>query len=144
MLDDTIKSNVAFGVDADRVDDESIWEVLRMAQIAEFVRSLPEGLSTHVGDRGVRISGGQRQRVGIARALWHNPDVLIFDEATSSLDTETEAELTRAIDSLQNKKTIVIVAHRFSTLKHCDAIYELNMGRLSPLDRSNIDARLDN
>ena len=106
LSDDTIRNNIAFGVDKDQIDERAIENALRRAQLYEFVENLPEGLDTVVGDRGVRLSGGQRQRIGIARALYHDPEVLVLDEATSALDNETEAAVMEAIDHLQGTKTI--------------------------------------
>ena len=125
LVDETIRENIAFGIDADRIDDNRVWEVMEEAQLADFVRNLPEGLDTKIGDRGVRLSGGQRQRIGIARALYHNPEILVFDEATSALDTETEAAVMEAINSFHGKKTMIIIAHRLNTIANCDIIYEV-------------------
>ena len=125
MVDESIRENIAFGIDADKIDEKRIWEVMEEAQLAEFVRSLPEGLDTKIGDRGVRLSGGQRQRIGIARALYHNPEILVFDEATSALDNETEAAVMEAINSFHGKKTMIIIAHRLNTIANCDIIYEV-------------------
>ena len=129
MLDDTILKNVAFGVPEDEIDMNRIWEVLKEAQMDEFVRSLPEGLNTGIGERGIRISGGQRQRLGIARALYYDPEVLILDEATSALDNDTEAAIMDAINSLQGRKTLVIIAHRLQTIEKCDMIYRIEGGK---------------
>ncbi len=125
LVDESIRENIAFGIDADEIDDDRIWEVMEEAQLADFVRGLPEGLDTTIGDRGVRLSGGQRQRIGIARALYHNPEILVFDEATSALDNETEAAVMEAINSFHGKKTMVIIAHRLNTIEKCDVIYEV-------------------
>ncbi len=125
LVDESIRENIAFGIDADKIDDDRIWQVMEEAQLAEFVRSLPEGLDTKIGDRGVRLSGGQRQRIGIARALYHNPEILVFDEATSALDNETEAAVMEAINSFHGRKTMVIIAHRLNTIEKCDRIYEV-------------------
>ncbi|MBQ6589063.1 MAG: ABC transporter ATP-binding protein [Butyrivibrio sp.] len=125
LVDETIRENIAFGIDADQIDEKRIWEVMEEAQLADFVRSLPEGLDTTIGDRGVRLSGGQRQRIGIARALYHNPEILVFDEATSALDNETEAAVMEAINGFHGKKTMVIIAHRLNTIANCDIIYEV-------------------
>ncbi len=125
LVDESIRENIAFGIDADQIDDEQIWKVMEEAQLADFVRSLPEGLDTTIGDRGVRLSGGQRQRIGIARALYHNPEILVFDEATSALDNETEAAVMEAINGFHGKKTMVIIAHRLNTIADCDIIYEV-------------------
>ncbi len=125
LVDESIRENIAFGIDADQIDDDRIWEVMEEAQLADFVKSLPEGLDTKIGDRGVRLSGGQRQRIGIARALYHDPEILVFDEATSALDNETEAAVMEAINSFQGRKTMVIIAHRLNTIEKCDVIYEV-------------------
>lgn len=128
LIDDTIRANVAFGIPRKEVEDEKIWQALRMAQIESFVKSLPEQLDTIVGERGVKFSGGQRQRVAIARALYENPDILVLDEATSALDTETESAVMESIDALQGIKTLIIVAHRLTTIRNCDRIYQIEDG----------------
>ncbi len=125
LMDDTIRANVLFGREDDRGNDEKTWKALKMAQIDEFVKKLPEGLDTRIGDRGVRLSGGQRQRIGIARALYTEPDVLILDEATSSLDTETETAVMESIEHLHGHTTMIIIAHRLSTIQNCDKIYKV-------------------
>lgn len=130
MLDDTIKGNIAFGLDDKDVDENRVWEVLEDAQLAEHIRSLPDGIYTEIGEKGVRLSGGQRQRLGIARALYHNPDILVFDEATSALDNETEAAIMDSINRFQGKKTMVIIAHRLGTIKDCDYIYKVENGKI--------------
>ncbi len=130
MLDNTIRANVAFGVDEEEAREERIWEALQEAQMAEYIRSLPEGLDTIIGDRGVRLSGGQRQRIGIARALYHDPELLVFDEATSALDNETESAIMDAINSLKGKKTMVIIAHRLKTIENCDILYKVEQGKI--------------
>lgn len=126
LVDDTIRSNVALGIDAEQIDDEAVWSALENAQLADFVRSLEDGLDTIIGERGVRISGGQRQRIGIARALYYDPEILFFDEATSSLDNETEAAVMESINALGSRKTMIIVAHRLTTLRGCDKIYRVD------------------
>ena len=131
LTDDPIRDNVAFGVKREDIDDKRIWEVLEEAQMKEFVESLPEGLDTSVGERGVRISGGQRQRLGIARALYHNPEILVFDEATSALDTETETAIMEAIDKFHGKKTLIIIAHRLRTIENCDMIFRVEGGKIT-------------
>nr|WP_300676437.1 ABC transporter ATP-binding protein [uncultured Acetatifactor sp.] len=130
MLDDTIRRNVAFGVHDQDIDEERIWEVLREAQLDEFVKSLPEGLDTGIGERGIRLSGGQRQRIGIARALYYDPEVLILDEATSALDNDTEAAIMDSINRLHGRKTLVIIAHRLQTIEKCDVVYRVEDGKI--------------
>lgn len=130
LCDDSLRENIAFGVHPNSIDDDAVRRAIIAAQLEDFVASLPAGLETVVGERGVRLSGGQRQRIGIARALYHDPDVLVLDEATSALDTETEAEVMAAVDSLHGSKTIVIVAHRLSTVQRCDVLYRLEQGRV--------------
>lgn len=131
MLDDTIKANIAFAVDEEKVDEEKIWQVLKDASLDEFVKELPEGLDTKIGERGVRISGGQRQRIGIARALYRDPKILIFDEATSALDGKTEGEIMNSIYGLNKDKTLIIIAHRVSTLDRCDCVYKVEKGKIT-------------
>lgn len=131
LIDESIRDNIAFGIDADRIDDKRIWEVLEEAQLKSFVEELPEGLETTIGDRGVRISGGQRQRLGIARALYHNPEILVFDEATSALDGDTEAAVMEAVNSFHGKKTMVIIAHRLNTIAKCDVIYKVENEKIT-------------
>ena len=126
LIDESIRDNIAFGIDGDKIDDRRIWEVLEEAQLKEFVEELPEGLDTTIGDRGVRISGGQRQRLGIARALYHDPEILVFDEATSALDSDTEKAVMDAINSFHGRKTMVIIAHRLNTIAKCDVIYKVD------------------
>ena len=130
LCDDSLRENVAFGVPLEKIDDAAIARAISASQLDDFVAGLPEGLSTVVGERGVRLSGGQRQRIGIARALYHDPEVLVLDEATSALDTDTEAEVMAAVNALHGAKTIVIVAHRLSTVEQCDILYRLEQGRL--------------
>ncbi|MCM1125441.1 MAG: ABC transporter ATP-binding protein/permease [Lachnospiraceae bacterium] len=125
LIDESIRDNIAFGIDADKIDENRIWEVLEEAQLKEFVKELPQGLDTTIGDRGVRLSGGQRQRIGIARALYHDPEILVFDEATSALDNDTEAAVMDAVNSFHGKKTMVIIAHRLNTIEKCDVIYKV-------------------
>jgi ABC-type multidrug transport system fused ATPase/permease subunit len=130
LTDDTLRRNVAFGLaDAD-IDEAAVWRALRAAQLEEFVRQLPEGLDTVVGERGVRLSGGQRQRIGIARALYHDPSVLVLDEATSALDTDTESGVMEAIRAMRGEKTILIITHRLSTVEHCDSLVRLVAGQI--------------
>lgn len=131
LVDEPIRNNIAFGIGDDEIDDNRIWQVLEEAQLKEFIQTLPEGLDTTIGDRGVRLSGGQRQRLGIARALYHNPEILVFDEATSALDNETEAAVMEAINSFHGKKTMVIIAHRLNTIEKCDIIYKVESGKIT-------------
>ena len=137
MLDDTIRSNVAFGVPKDKIDEKRLWEALREAQLDEFVKTLPEGLETGIGERGIRLSGGQRQRIGIARALYYDPEVLIMDEATSALDNDTEKAIMDSINRLQGKKTLIIIAHRLQTIEKCDMVYRVQDGK-AVLERGSL------
>ena len=130
LTDDTVRRNVAFGVDDAEIDDAAVWEALGAAQLRPFVEGLPDGLDTVVGERGARISGGQRQRVGIARALYHRPEVLVMDEATSALDGQTERQFVEALEALQRDHTVLVVAHRLSTVRDCDALCVMENGRV--------------
>lgn len=130
LVDESIRDNIAFGIDADRIDEKRVWEVLEEAQLKTFVEELPEGLDTTIGDRGVRLSGGQRQRIGIARALYNDPEILVFDEATSALDNDTEAAVMEAINSFHGRKTMIIIAHRLNTIEKCDLIYKVENEKL--------------
>ena len=131
LSDDTIRNNIAFGIHEDQIDEEAVRTALKKAQLAEFVDTLPDGLDTIVGDRGVRLSGGQRQRIGIARALYHDPEILVLDEATSALDNETETAVMEAIESLQGSKTMIIIAHRLTAIQNADIIYEVGDGKVT-------------
>ena len=131
LCDESLRRNVAFGVPDERFDEAAFQRAIRAAQLDDFISSLPDGANTTIGERGVRLSGGQRQRVGIARALYHDPAVLVLDEATSALDTETEKSVMEAVDALQGDKTLIIVAHRLSTVANCDMIYKLEYGRIA-------------
>lgn len=136
MLDDTIRHNVAFGVPEEQIDEVRLWEVLREAKLDEFIQTLPEGLDTGIGERGIRLSGGQRQRIGIARALYHDPEVLVLDEATSALDNDTEKAIMDSINSLHGKKTLIIIAHRLQTIEKCDIVYRVEGGKIV-MERTN-------
>ncbi len=125
MLDDTIRRNVAFGCLDEDIVEKQVWKALEEAELADFVKKLPKGLDTVIGERGIRLSGGQRQRIGIARALYQNPPILVFDEATSALDNQTEADIIESMNSLQGKKTMVIIAHRLTTIANCDIVYKV-------------------
>lgn len=128
LADASILENIAFGIPKDRIDQNKAWQALVSAQIAGFVESLPQGVETIVGENGIRLSGGEKQRLGIARALYRDPPILVLDEATAALDSTTEQDLMRAVDSLHGKKTILIIAHRTTTLRHCDLIVRLDDG----------------
>jgi ABC-type multidrug transport system fused ATPase/permease subunit len=131
LVDDTIERNIAFGVPDNLIDSEKLDKSIKAAQLKELVAQLPDGIKTCVGERGVRLSGGQRQRIGIARALYHEREILVLDEATSALDNETESLVTEAIKSLSGQKTMIIIAHRLSTIEHCDYIYSMERGRIT-------------
>lgn len=130
LTDDTLRRNVAFGVSPDKIDEKAVLSAIGAAQLGDFVANLPDELDTIVGERGVRLSGGQRQRIGIARALYHNPSILVLDEATSALDSETENYIIDAIRALHGKKTIIVVAHRLTTVSHVDRLYILEKGAI--------------
>jgi ATP-binding cassette subfamily C protein len=130
LSDDTIRRNIAFGVPDEHIEEAQVWAVIKLAQLETLVQQLPAKLDTVVGERGVRLSGGQRQRVAIARALYHQPQVLIMDEATAALDNETEREITQAVERLSGQKTLLIVAHRLSTVKNCDQLYFIDNGQV--------------
>ena len=130
LTDDTLRRNVAFGIPDGQIDDAAVRRVVRAAQLEAMVSELSEGLETVVGERGIRLSGGQRQRIGIARALYHDPAVLVLDEATSSLDTATEREVMETVQSLRGGKTLIIVAHRLTTVANCDRLFRLEQGRV--------------
>ena len=130
LIDDTVERNIAFGVPDRLIDTERMYQAIKAAQLEELIAQLPEGIKTQVGERGVRLSGGQRQRIGIARALYHERKILVLDEATSALDNETERLVSDAIKSLAGTKTLIIIAHRLTTVEHCDRVYLLEKGRV--------------
>ena len=137
LLDDTILQNIAFGVCENDINPDRVDEVIIEARLNEFVSTLPHGLYTKLGERGVRLSGGQKQRIGIARALYRDPTILIFDEATSALDNETESEIVSAIQRLKGDKTIIVIAHRLSTIEHCDRTVELGNAQVLKILSTN-------
>lgn len=138
LSDDTIRNNIAFGIGEEKIDEEAVLRAVEKAQLTEFIKSLPHGLDTIVGDRGVRLSGGQRQRIGIARALYHDPEILVLDEATSALDNDTEAAVMEAVENLQGMKTMIIIAHRLTTIRNVDMIYEVEDGKVMPRSKSQV------
>lgn len=138
LLDATIRENVAFGVSKDMIDDERVWKALKEASLDEYVKGLPNQLSTEIGERGIRISGGQRQRLGIARALYFNPQIIFFDEATSALDNETERAIMESINHLQGSKTLIIIAHRLTTIENCDKIFCVESGKINEIDKKSL------
>lgn len=138
LSDTSIRKNVAFGEYDSEIDDERINEALKKADLWKFIESLPDGVDTYVGDRGVRLSGGQRQRIAIARALYHRPRIMVLDEATSALDNDTENAVMQAIDSLQGEVTLVIVAHRLTTVRNCDVIYEVTEKNIRVRDKEDV------
>lgn len=141
LLDDSIARNIAFGIPEEEIDQEKLWDAISAAQLGDFIKRLPKGADTVIGERGVRLSGGQQQRVGIARALYNNPQVLIMDEATSSLDNLTEKFVVNAIEELRGDRTIIMIAHRLTTVKNCDVIYMMKEGRV--VDWGTYDELLD-
>tara|TARA_B100000886_G_scaffold326935_1_gene273884 strand:- start:65 stop:1849 length:1785 start_codon:yes stop_codon:yes gene_type:complete len=131
IIDDTLKRNIALGVKDENINDKKLEKAIELSQLKDFVTTLPKGVNTKVGERGAQISGGQSQRIGIARALYNNPSIILFDEATSSLDVKTENEVMKSIDSLKGDKSIILITHRISTLKNADVIYKLEKGSLT-------------
>ncbi len=138
LSDDTIRNNIAFGVREEQIDESAVNAAVEKAQLREFIESLPHGLDTIVGDRGVRLSGGQKQRIGIARALYHDPEILVLDEATSALDNETESAVMEAIEHLQGMKTMIIIAHRLTTIRNVDVIYEVAEGKVQRKSKKEV------
>lgn len=137
LMDGSILDNITFGVSSEKINMQKVWQAVKLAQLESFVASLDQGLYTDVGETGARISGGQRQRIGIARALYNDPDILVFDEATSALDWETEKAVLEAIEELYGEKTVIIIAHRFDTVKKCDKIYEVDGGKISLVSKGS-------
>jgi len=133
ICDDSVKRNIAFGIPDELIDEDKVWQAAKVARLVDVIRDLPDGLNTLLGEHGVRLSGGQRQRVGIARALYHDPDILFLDEATSALDGETEKEVASAIERLSGEKTMIVIAHRLSTVEHCDVLYVMNEGKITDI-----------
>jgi ATP-binding cassette, subfamily B, bacterial PglK len=131
LSDDTIRNNIAFGLATNEIKEEQVWVAIKAAQLEELVQSLPEQLDTLVGECGIRLSGGQRQRIGIARALYHNPEVIIMDEATAALDNTTEREFMQALEAMSGHKTMIMIAHRLSTVKNCDRLYLIKDGTVA-------------
>ena len=142
LADESIKENIAFGIREQDIDEDKVWAAIDEAQLTSFIRSLPGGIGTGVGERGVRLSGGQRQRIGIARALYGDPELLVLDEATSALDNETEKAVMDAIDSLHGRKTMIIIAHRLTTIKNCDLIFEVKDGQIREVTREEFERAL--
>jgi ATP-binding cassette, subfamily B, bacterial PglK len=130
LMDDTIERNIAFGVPDDQIDRQKLDNAIELAQLSELMAQLPDGFQTYVGENGVRLSGGQRQRIGIARAIYHDREILVLDEATSALDNETESLISEALRKLGRTKTTIVIAHRLTTIEHCDRIYEMNNGQI--------------
>jgi ATP-binding cassette subfamily C protein len=130
LIDDSIRRNIAFGIDEDKIDDVAVARAVQAVQMESFVNTLPQGLETAVGHEGLRLSGGQRQRIAIARALYHDPSILVMDEATNALDVESESEVLAAVHALQGDKTVIIVAHRLSAVAGCDQLFRLEAGQL--------------
>lgn len=143
LSDDSIRNNVAFGLVVSEKEDDKIWVALEQAQLKEFVKGLPEGLDTKIGERGVRLSGGQRQRIGIARALYTNPEILVLDEATSALDNDTEAAVMEAIENLLGHKTMIIIAHRITTVRNCNVIYRVENGNVETVTYEQLQAETE-
>ena len=137
LLDDTIKNNIAFGIEEDQINKSQVFESLEKSQLIEFINSLPEKENTIIGNNGIRLSGGQRQRLGIARALYSNPEIIIFDEATSSLDIENEKKIMEDIDKFSKNKTIIIITHRLNSVINCETIYVLKDGSI--LEKGKFD-----
>lgn len=139
LADDTLLKNIAFGLLDDQIDHAALRKAIKLAQLEDLVENLPDGVNTMVGERGIRLSGGQRQRIGIARAIYHDPEILVFDEATSALDDLTETDVMNAINGFRGKKTLLIIAHRLSTLQKCDQIYNVDSGKVQKVEREALE-----
>ncbi|WP_441000585.1 ABC transporter ATP-binding protein [Fodinibius sp. SL11] len=137
LADETLRSNIAFGIPKDEIDEQKVLNAIKLAQLETLIKRLPDGLDTIIGENGTRLSGGQRQRVGIARALYHDPEVLVMDEATSALDNITEKQITDAIESLKGERTLIMIAHRLTTVKNCDMLYFMEDGKI--VEQGNYD-----
>ncbi len=138
LIDDTIRANVAFGLRKECVSDDEVWSALKKSKLDEFVKTLADGIDTVVGERGIKLSGGQRQRIAIARVLYDNPEIIVLDEATSSLDTGTEEAVMDSINELQREKTLIVVAHRLSTVRECNTIYSIDNGVIRKVDKKEL------
>ena len=131
IIDNSLRNNIALGMEAEEIDDVQLHEAIRQARLTELAEQLPDGVETILGERGIRLSGGQRQRVALARAFYHGRSVLVMDEATSALDNETEQEIVEEIRHFKGKKTMIVIAHRLTTVQHCDRIYRLENGEIT-------------
>ena len=137
-MDDTIRNNIAFGVEEEDIDEDRLWKAVEKAQLKDFIESLDEGIETEIGEAGIRLSGGQRQRIGIARALYYDPEVLVLDEATSALDNDTEEAVMEAINELAGSKTLIIIAHRLTTIRKCNQIFEVKNANVEKVGNETI------
>ena len=131
LVDDTLEKNIALGVSEKNINSSKVLEAIKKARLKDLIDNLPKGKETIIGERGIRVSGGQKQRISLARAFYHEREVLVMDESTSALDTETEQEIVEEINHLKGSKTMIVIAHRITTLQHCNAIYKLDDGHLS-------------
>ncbi|TRZ49930.1 ABC transporter ATP-binding protein [bacterium] len=129
-MDGSVKENIAFGLEGAEINEKKVWEALKEAHLDDFIKSIPGKINGAIGENGMKLSGGQRQRLGLARALYRDPSILVFDEATSSLDVKTERKITNEIEKLSGTRTLIIITHRISTLKNCDVIYYMNEGKI--------------
>ena len=133
LLDDTLENNICFGIDENKINKNNLEKCIKKSQLDKFIQNLPNGLKTRVGERGAMLSGGQIQRIGLARALYHNPDILILDEATSSLDIDTENKIVESVLKLRDNLTIIIVSHRMNTISNADMIYEVKNSKINKI-----------